>query len=172
MYTHTYIHTYIYIDIYTPSNTGRELNRGILLTFGTFQTYYEQILPDKSASDIAWISTVSAFLLLFLGVVTGTLYDYGYLRVLLFGGSLLEVFGLMMVSLSTKYYQLFLAQGICLGLGGGMLYIPALAAAAAGLQPFRRAKFIGLIASGAGIGRPSLVPLKALRRLLYTDPAD
>ncbi|OKL64269.1 hypothetical protein UA08_00935 [Talaromyces atroroseus] len=126
---------------------------GILLTFGVFQTYYEQVLlPDRTASDIAWISTVSAFMMLFSGLITGTLFDYGYLRPLLFWGSLLEVFGLMMVSLSTKYYQLFLAQGICTGLGGGMLYIPAIAAAAAGLQQFRRAKFIGLIASATGIG--------------------
>jgi MFS family permease len=91
--------------------------------------------------------------MLFSGLVTGTLFDYGYLRPLLLWGSLLEVFGLMMTSFSTQYYQLFLAQGICVGLGGGMLYIPTIAAAATGIQQFRRAKFIGLIASATGIGR-------------------
>ncbi|EED21454.1 MFS monocarboxylate transporter, putative [Talaromyces stipitatus ATCC 10500] len=126
---------------------------GLLLTFGTFQTYYQQeLLPHKSASDISWISTICAFILLFSGVVTGTLFDYGYLRPLLFIGSLLEVFGLMMVSISTKYYHLVLAQGMCVGLGAGMLYIPSVAATAAALQPFRRAKFMGLISTGSGIG--------------------
>jgi MFS family permease len=110
------------------------------------------LLPEKSSSDIAWISTVCAFILLFSGLVTGPLLDYGYLRPLLFLGSLLEVFGLMMISLSTEYYHVFLSQGICVGLGGGMLYIPSIAAAAASLQDFRRAKFMGLIASATGIG--------------------
>lgn len=124
-----------------------------MLAFGSFQTYYEQTLfPEKSNSEVAWISTVCAFLLLFSGLITGPLFDYGYLRPLLLVGSVLEVFGLMMISLSTDYYQAFLSQGLCVGLGGGMLYIPSIAAAAASLQEVRRAKFIGLIASATGIG--------------------
>ncbi|KAL2822231.1 putative MFS monocarboxylate transporter [Aspergillus cavernicola] len=126
---------------------------GLLLTFGAFQTHWEQVqFPDRSSSEISWISTVSGFLLLFSGIITGPMYDYGYLRPLVVAGSLLEVFGLMMVSLSTQYYQVFLSQGICIGLGGGMLYVPSIAAAAASLQEFRRAKFIGLIASATGVG--------------------
>jgi len=31
-----------------------------------------------------------------------------------------------MTSLATKYWQLFLAQGICTGLGNGLLFCPAL----------------------------------------------
>lgn len=130
-----------------------KFHRGILLTFGVFQTYYKQILlPDKSSSEIAWISTTCAFILLFSGIVTGSLFDYGFLRSLLFAGSLLEVFGLMMLSISSEYYQVFLSQGICVGLGGGMLYVPSIAATAFSLQDFRRAKFIGLIASATGVG--------------------
>ncbi|KAL4941423.1 major facilitator superfamily domain-containing protein [Aspergillus oleicola] len=126
---------------------------GLLLTFGAFQTYWEQVqLPEKSSSEISWISTVSGFLLLFSGIITGPLYDYGYLRPLVVTGSLLEVFGLMMISLSTEYYQVLLSQGIYVGLGGGMIYVPSIAAAAASLQEFRRAKFIGLIASACGVG--------------------
>jgi MFS family permease len=90
--------------------------------------------------------------LLFSGLVTGPLFDYGFLRPLLLIGSLLEVFGLMMISLSSNYYQVFLSQGICVGLGGGMLYVPSVAAAAFSLQEFRRAKFMGLIVSATGIG--------------------
>ena len=130
----------------------------MLLAFGAFQTYYEQeLLLDYSPSDIAWISTICAFIILFSGVVTGPLFDYGYLRPLLLVGSLVEVFGLMMVSLSKEYYQVFLSQGICIGLGGGMLYIPSIASAAAGLEEGRRAKFMGLIASATGIGTLQLI---------------
>ena len=127
--------------------------RGLLLAFGAFQTHYQQVLlVEKSSSDIAWIATTCAFILLFSGVITGPLFDYGYLRPLLLIGSLLEVFGLMMLSLCTQYYQVFLAQGICIGIGGGMLYIPSIAAAAASLQEKRRAKFIGLVSSATGVG--------------------
>jgi MFS family permease len=129
-------------------------SRGLLLAFGAFQTYYQQVLlPDMSSSNIAWISTTCAFILLFSGIITGPLCDYGYMRPLLFFGSLVEVFGLMMLSLSTEYYQIFLSQGICVGIGGGMLYIPAIASAAGSLEEKRRAKFIGLIASATGIGQ-------------------
>lgn len=110
------------------------------------------MLKNNSSSEIAWISTTCGFILLFSGVVTGPLFDYGFYRPLLLIGSLLEVLGLMTLSVSTTYYQVLLSQGVCIGLGGGMLYIPSIAAAAYNLQEFRRAKLMGIIASGVGIG--------------------
>jgi predicted MFS family arabinose efflux permease len=126
----------------------------LLLAFGVFQTYYqEELLPEKSASSLAWISTTSAFILLASGLVTGPLFDCGYLRPLLVTGSLLEVFGLMMLSVSTQYYQVFLSQGICVGLGAGIIFVPSLSAVAVCLDDTRRAKVIGLISSATGIGK-------------------
>lgn len=54
------------------------------------------------------------------------LYDYGYLRALVWTGSFLVVFGMMMTSLSTEYWQLLLSQGLVVGLGTGMLFIPSI----------------------------------------------
>ncbi|KAI1824022.1 putative MFS monocarboxylate transporter [Xylaria intraflava] len=127
---------------------------GFLLTSGAFQTYYEQVLiRDYSSSDIAWISTTCAFILLSAGVVTGPLYDYGFYRVILLSGSLLQVVGLMLLSLSTQYYQLFLCHAVCVGLGAGVVFTPSVAAAAACLpDPTTRAKAMGLMASGSSIG--------------------
>jgi hypothetical protein len=49
-----------------------------------------------------------------VGLVSGPLVDSGYLRPLMISGSFLTVFGLMMTSLATEYYQvsliLFLGQ--------------------------------------------------------------
>jgi MFS family permease len=42
-------------------------------------------------------------------------------------GTILVVFGYMMTSLCNEYYQFALAQGVCAGLGSGLLYVPALA---------------------------------------------
>ncbi|KAI2601774.1 putative MFS monocarboxylate transporter [Hypoxylon sp. NC1633] len=127
---------------------------GILLTSGVFQSYYElSLISNYSSSTIAWISTTCAFLLLASGIITGPLYDYGFYKVLVIGGTCLEVFGLMMLSLSTKYYQLFLCQAVCVGLGAGMAFTPSVAAAAASLpHPGTRAKAMGLMASGSCIG--------------------
>jgi hypothetical protein len=36
----------------------------------------------------------------------------------------MHVFGIMMASISTKYYQILLAQGFCSGIGCAMLFNP------------------------------------------------
>jgi hypothetical protein len=41
-------------------------------------------------------------------------------------GSFLHIFGLMMTSISTKYYQFFLAQSVCSGLGCSFLFYPGM----------------------------------------------
>ena len=44
---------------------------------------------------------------------------------IMIAGCVLVVFGEMMMSLSTQYYQVFLSQGVCVGLGAGIIYVPA-----------------------------------------------
>lgn len=84
--------------------------------YGSYALYYQSgLLSDRSAVDIVWVGTVQAVLIILLGVVTGPLYDRGYIRSMLAIGSFLVVFGRMMTSLSTKYYQIILAQGVCVG---------------------------------------------------------
>lgn len=45
------------------------------------------------------------------------------------GGSLLTTFGMFMLSLCKRgvYWQVMLAEGIAVGLGSGLLYVPMLA---------------------------------------------
>lgn len=40
----------------------------------------------------------------------------------------MHVFGLMMLSLSSKYYQIILSQSICSGLGLSLFFTPSLSA--------------------------------------------
>ncbi|TKA32032.1 hypothetical protein B0A50_01278 [Salinomyces thailandicus] len=125
---------------------------GIINTFGTYQTYYESgILASSSPSDISWIGSVQAFLLMLVGAITGPVYDAGYFRHLLIGGSLLSVFGQMMLSLCTKYWQVFLAQGICIGLGSGCLFVPAVAILSTYFST-KIATATGLAAAGSSLG--------------------
>lgn len=98
---------------------------GMVSSFAVFQTYYESgKLFHASSSDISWIGAVQTFLLQLTGVVAGPLYDRGYVRQLVIIGSFMVVFGLMMLSLCTKYWEALLAQGFCLGIGSGLLFTP------------------------------------------------
>ena len=61
---------------------------GITNTYGVFQTYYElEVLRDSTPSAISWIGSIQAFLLMLVGALTGPVYDAGYFRELLWGGS-------------------------------------------------------------------------------------
>lgn len=75
-------------------------------TFGTFQTYYESnLLNTSTPSAISWIGSLQAFMLMLLSALCGPAYDAGYFRWLLVIGSFCVVFGTMMLSLCTEYYQ-------------------------------------------------------------------
>ncbi|KAJ5690172.1 Major facilitator superfamily domain general substrate transporter [Penicillium macrosclerotiorum] len=125
---------------------------GVVNTFGVFQSYYEDILLLKySASSISWIGTVQGFLLLMAGIIVGPIFDKGHLRPLLLLGTFLVVFGLMMTSLSTKYYQVFLAQGLVVGVGCAFLFLPSVAVVATYFTS-RRALATGITAAGGSIG--------------------
>lgn len=126
--------------------------RGIINTWGAYQTYYEQnLLEGTSSSSIAWIGSLQSFLLMLIGVITGPLFDAGYFRGLIGFAAFMMPFGLMMTSLSTKYWHLILSQGICVGLAAGCLFVPSVAILP---QYFRRKRGFanGLAASGSSIG--------------------
>lgn len=92
---------------------------GTLNTFGVYQTYYESgDLYTASSSDISWIGSVQAFLVLLIGAFVGPIYDRGYFRSLLVFGTFMIVFGHMMLSLCTEFWQCLLAQGFVIGIGG------------------------------------------------------
>ena len=129
------------------------MRRGIINTFGIYQTYYETgLLASSSPSDISWIGSVQAFLLLFVGALSGPIYDAGYFKSLVFGGSFLAVLGQMMLSLCKEYYQVFLAQALCVGIGSGCLFVPSVAIIS---QYFNTkiATAMGLAATGSSLGK-------------------
>ncbi|KAK0634212.1 major facilitator superfamily transporter monocarboxylate [Immersiella caudata] len=125
---------------------------GVLNTFGVFQTYYETgALFTESSSNISWIGSVQSYCLLLMGLIAGPIYDRGYLRALLVVGSFLIVFGFMMLSLCTTYWQAVLAQGFCIGTGAGLIFVPSLAVLPAYFST-RMGLALGLAASGSSFG--------------------
>jgi MFS family permease len=66
-------------------------------------------------------------------------------------GNFLVVLGIMMLSLSKTYWQIFLSQGVCMGLGAGLLYIPSLALVGVWFEK-KRALAMGVVMSGIAVG--------------------
>ncbi|KAK5999154.1 MFS-type transporter dbaD [Cladobotryum mycophilum] len=125
---------------------------GVINTFGVYQAYYEKVLlADSSPSSISWIGTFQGFLLFLVGSAVGPLFDKGYLRSLTITGTFFLVFGLMMTSISTEYYQLFLAQGVTVGIGCAFVFLPSIAIVATYFTT-KRALATGIAAAGGSIG--------------------
>lgn len=132
---------------------------GFTLCFGVFQAYYkDNLLQSSSPSAISWIGTVQGWLLVLVGVMSGPLFDLGYFRPMLYIGNFMVVLGIMMTSLSTKYWQVFLSQGICMGFGSGLLYVPSLALIGIWFDK-RRALAMGIVMSGIAVGGISYILL-------------
>ena len=123
---------------------------GLITSFGVFQPFYEDLLGSEP-STISWIGTIQIFTLLLLGTFSGRASDAGLVHEAVFVGTSLIIFGLFMTSLSVKYYQLFLSQGVCVGMGMGILYMPGLSVPSSYFER-RKSLAVGIIASGAGSG--------------------
>jgi MCP family monocarboxylic acid transporter-like MFS transporter 10 len=84
----------------------------------------------------------------------GMLVDMFGPRAVIIPSALLELLGLAMLSFckDNQYYQFFLAQGVCFGIGSAGLFMPGLIVAG---QYFttKRGLAVGIVASGASVGK-------------------
>ncbi|KAK1064138.1 hypothetical protein LTR74_008918 [Friedmanniomyces endolithicus] len=77
---------------------------GFVFAFGSFQSFYTlDYLPAESASDIAWIGTIGTGLLIFVGILSGPLFDLGYFRSMLIIGGVGETLAMFLLSLCLLY---------------------------------------------------------------------
>ncbi|KAJ5662477.1 MFS transporter asaE [Penicillium maclennaniae] len=131
---------------------GLFVSFGWINCIGVFQTYYESHqLQNMSTSTVTWITSLETFVMFFAGPIFGTLFDSYGPRWILLGGTILHVFGLMMTSLSTEYYQFILAQGICSPLGASAIFNACVNAVSTWFAK-RRAFALGVMASGSSLG--------------------
>lgn len=119
--------------------------------YGVFQSFYKaEMLSESSSSNISWIGSTHACLLCLMGFLTGPLFDGGYGYVLLYVGSSLVVIGMFMTSLCTQFWQVMLAQGICIGLGSGCLFVPSVGIVTTYFST-RKSLAMGLASSGSSV---------------------
>jgi MFS family permease len=119
--------------------------------FGVYQSYYSTHLGESN-STISWIGSFQLWLQFGLGLFTGRWFDAGYCRHMIFGGTLVYVFSLFMLSITKdKFYQIFLTQGLGQGLGTGLLFVPATSVISHWFK-LRRAYALGFVIAGSSLG--------------------
>jgi MFS family permease len=125
---------------------------GWINCIGVFQEYYQSHqLASYSPSTVSWITSMETFMMFLGGPVFGKVFDNYGPRWLLLLGSVMHVFGLMMTSLSGKYYQFLLAQGVCSALGASAVFYAAMSSVGTWFFKNRAAAF-GVMASGSSLG--------------------
>ncbi|KAF2643264.1 MFS general substrate transporter [Massarina eburnea CBS 473.64] len=125
---------------------------GWLNCVGVFQNYYSNNqLREHSSSQIAWIASLQIFMMFFPGPLVGFLYDNHGPKPLILVGGFFHIFGLMMTSLCTEYWQFILAQGICSPLGLNCIFNAGINTIPTWFLKKRGAAYGGM-AAGSGLG--------------------
>ncbi|PNY28222.1 transporter MCH4 [Tolypocladium capitatum] len=123
---------------------------GYIISFGIFQPYYARTLGIE-LSAVAWIGSIQICLIFFVGTFSGRAFDAGYYRPVLVAGCLLQLVGIFTTAVARTFWQLFLAQGLCQGLGCGFVFAPTIAHLSTYFSR-RRSMAISLSACGGGTG--------------------
>ncbi|EGD86754.1 hypothetical protein H112_05263 [Trichophyton rubrum D6] len=141
--------------------------RGFANSFGIFQAYYKGYL-GRSRADIAWIGSIQIFLIFMIGTFSGRAIDAGYYRTILVAGLFLQILEVFMTSVAQEYWQIFLAQGVCQGIGNGLIYTPTVSLVSTYFSK-RRAMAMA-ITSGGGATGGIVFPLVAQQLLPKSCP--
>ncbi|KAG1820098.1 major facilitator superfamily domain-containing protein [Suillus variegatus] len=88
--------------------------------------YTQHYLTNETSSAISWIGSTTAFLLMTVSLVSGSLHDRGYLKI-------------------------FLSQGLGLGIASGLVYIPTMAVISHHFRQ-RRTLVMTFVATGSPLG--------------------
>ncbi|KAH6629200.1 MFS monocarboxylate transporter-like protein [Boeremia exigua] len=123
---------------------------GFFTSFGVYQTYYENTLGIKP-STISWIGSIQVFFLFGIGAFSGRATDAGLFRPVYIAGTVFQLVGVFTMAESTKLWQLFLSQGVCLGIANGLQFCPSMALVSTYFVK-RRAFALGFTALGSCTG--------------------
>jgi MFS family permease len=123
---------------------------GMVSSFGVFQTYYTTEL-GLEPSAVSWIGSMQMFFHFFVGMFSGRALDAGFFHWVIIPGVLIASLGIMMTSLCTQYWQIFLAQGVLNGIGCGLQFSPAMSLVTTYFSK-NRSMAVAIVASGSATG--------------------
>ncbi|KAF7315044.1 hypothetical protein MIND_00018600 [Mycena indigotica] len=127
---------------------------GFAFTFGVYEDYYVRFyLRNHTPSSIAWIGSFQLMMPFFCGPVAGKIFDDGGFHALEITGGVIFTLSSFLLSLAkpNQYYQIFLAQGVGMGLGVGLIFLPSLSIV---VHHFKKHRGLasGVIMSGTSVG--------------------
>lgn len=130
---------------------GQVAEFGVNYTWGVYLNHYNTEIFPGQLDQLSWIGSICAALIFSIGpfneYITSKL---GYTKMLAIG-NLLCPLSLMLASLSTQIWHLYLTQGVMFGIGASFVFFPCLAAPQQWFTT-RRGFAVGLTMSGSGIG--------------------
>jgi MFS family permease len=118
--------------------------------YGFFQEYYVKNL-QISPADASSIGAVQMFMVHLLGTFSGRAMDAGYLRTCIATGCLLQALGAFATSFGTELWHFWLAQGICSGIGHGLVFSPMISLYSTWFTT-KRVMAVSLASCGAATG--------------------
>lgn len=123
-----------------------------IAAFQVFQAYYEEnLLLHTPPSTIAWIGSTQYALAYLPSLATGRLFDLGYFKIPFFAASCILVACTLLIAECTQFWQLFLTQGVGLGLSCGFIFSPAIVSVSQWFSK-RRGLALSTTALGAALG--------------------
>ncbi|TFK24106.1 MFS general substrate transporter [Coprinopsis marcescibilis] len=127
---------------------------GVVQSFGVYQDYYTRVtLNQNSPSEVSWIGSVQVFLLFALGLPANRLLENGYFHHCMIVGTVIYAISVFMLSLAQphQYYQHFLAQGVGLGTGMGLMFLPCFTMTSHYFRQ-KRSLAMGIVVAGSSVG--------------------
>lgn len=128
---------------------------GVNASFAVYLSHYtapgSTYFPGTTTTQYTFVGGISVCIALVVSPVASLLsHLYGH-RVPMYLGCIVEGAGFIGASFSTKFYQLFITQGLLFGIGLGLLFAPSVQIPAFWFSK-RRALANGICAGGSGIG--------------------
>ncbi|KAK3313092.1 major facilitator superfamily domain-containing protein [Apodospora peruviana] len=125
---------------------------GLINSAAVFESYFStNQLVDNSPSEIGWIFSLYLFIVFFVGIQVGPIFDKHGSRLLVATGSLTVVASLFLLAECKTYYQIILTYSVMGGLGGALLNSPAYGTIAHYFNE-RRGLATGIATTSGGIG--------------------
>ncbi|KIE00965.1 Major facilitator superfamily domain, general substrate transporter, partial [Metarhizium majus ARSEF 297] len=132
------------------ANLANAVSWGYAATFGVYQLYYVDAMGLES-SQVSWIGSVQVFLAFIVCGPSGRIADAGYAHEIIIVGCFFVVLGSYMTSFCYGYWQIMLAQGVCTGIGLGVISTPAVAITSSYFST-RRSLALSMSAMGTSAG--------------------
>ncbi|KAK3385147.1 major facilitator superfamily domain-containing protein [Podospora didyma] len=125
---------------------------GLINSSAVFESYFStHQLVDNTSSEIGWIFSLYLFIVFFVGIQVGPIFDRHGAKILVAVGSLLIIASLLLLSWCKTYYQIILTYSVVGGLGGALLNGPAYGSIAHFFNT-RRGLATGIATTSGGVG--------------------